>query len=73
MIPEKYLEKIELYSAEQIAARLKPILGKRKHESEYITCESIVAAADHFKCHRETVSNIVNKWRVGQDFDFKFA
>ena len=55
--------------------RARSVLGKRKHESDdkYIKFGTIDLAADHFKCHRETVSRLANGGTGSKIFSFKFA
>ena len=59
-------------SAEHIAAKSKPILGKRKFESEYTEFKNRTAAAEHFKCSKNTVKNIATKRYGSKKFDFKY-
>lgn len=53
------------------SCHLKPVLGKRKHENQYIEFESGKAAAKHFKCCKATVSRTCNGG-YSKNFDFKF-
>jgi len=55
--------------------QFKKVLGKRKHESDdkYIKFDTFGLAAEHFKCHRKTVSGIANKKYGSRKFDFKFV
>ena len=57
------------------AAKFKAVLGKRKHESDdaWVECESVNAAAKHFKCGTSTVSNIINGRYGSKKFDFEYV
>ena len=56
------------------AGNIKRVLGKRKHQDDdaWVEFESNRAAAEHFKCNRNTVSDTVNKKSVSSKFDFKY-